>query len=245
VSGLRIVERSPADVLRRYLHQKNISLPGDYWQDAMHLVAQSIMDIVVSQIIEASRYERKPSRLAYRNGYRDSLWSAQQHEIPIRIPKLRRGTYYPSFLEDEQVEKIVSEFVTQAYVDGVRFEDVLSLLETLHVAAWGDIIADLHEALYDLIDTYQARALDVERVTLDLVPIEERGRRRYLAIAVSDNELLEHDITAVADDVFWQEFIRRIDGRSVRGVEYIAVSRIRHVVRLTHTNAPQAMLMAA
>jgi putative transposase len=245
VSGLRIVERSPAETLRRYLHQQNISLPRAYWQEAMQLIVQAIMEIEVSQIIEASRYERRSSRRAYRNGFRDSLWSTQQNSIAIRIPKLRRGTYYPSFLEDAEIEKIVSEFVTQAYVDDVRFEDVVSLLQRLGIAARGDKIADLHEALYDLIETCRERLLDVQRVKLDLVPVEERGRRRYLAIAIGDDELLEHDITPEADDVFWQDFIRRIDERAVRGVEYIAVSRIRHVVRLTHVKSPQSMLMVA
>jgi hypothetical protein len=96
-----------------------------------------------------------------------------------------------------------------------------------------------------LIETYRERLLDIERVKLDLVAVEEHGRRRYLAIAIGDDELLEHDVTPEADDIFWQDFIRRIDERAVRGVEYIPVSRIRHIVRLTHTKAPQSMLMAA
>jgi putative transposase len=245
VNGLRIVERTPADALRRYLHQQNIALPGHYWQDALQLVAQAIMEIEVSQIVEASWYERKSSRRAYRNGFRDSVWSTRKAEIAIRIPKLRSGTYYPSFLENSQTENTVSEFVTQAYVDGVRFEDVKRLLEKLDIFATPDKIADLHEDLYDLIETYKARLLDVERVQLDLIPVEEQGRQRYLAIAVGDNELLDHDITPEADDIFWQEFIRRIDGRAVRGVEYITVGRIRHVVRLTKVEFPQALLLAA
>jgi transposase-like protein len=245
VSGLRIVERTPVDTLRRYLHQQNISLPGEYWQQAMQLVAQAIMEIEVSQMIAASRYERKSSRRAYRNGYRDSIWSALQETIAIQIPKVRRGTYYPSFLENSDIANLVSDFVTHSYVGGVHFEDVARLLEHLCISTEAHQIAELHEALYDVIGRYRARLLDVERIMLDMLPVEERGRRRYVAIAVGDNELLEHDITPDADDAFWQEFIRRIDGRAVRGVEYIPVSRIRHVVRLTQVESPQAMLMAA
>jgi transposase-like protein len=203
------------------------------------------MEIEVSRIIKASRYERKSSRRAYRNGYRDSQWMTQKSDIAIRIPKLRSGTYYPSFLDNSSFEKLISEFVTHSYVDEPQFEDVTNLLDRLNIDALPHQMADLHEALYDLIKTYRERILDVDRVTLDLVPVEEQGRRRYLAIAIGDDELLEHDITPHVDDVFWQDFIRRIDGRSVRGVEYIAVSRIRHVVRLTHSKSPQAMLMAA
>ena len=173
-------------------------------------------------------------------------WSLDKLEIPIRIPKLRRGTYYPSFLDNPQIAFTISEFITQTYLNNVTFDDVSKLLDTLDIETQPDKVAGVHEKFYDLIQQYRARILDVERVTLDLVPVEERGRRRYLALAFDDDELLEHDVTPEADDIFWQDFIRRIDGRAVRGVEYVTVGRIRHIVRLKHNRTtPQAMLMVA
>jgi putative transposase len=238
LNSLRIVERSPAAALRHYLHQQNISLPHAYSHDALQLVVQALMEIEVSQLVAAAWYERKSSRRAYRNGFRDSVWSTRHQTIALRIPKLRRGTYYPAFLENPQTENTISEFVTQAYLAEIQFADVAHLLQTLTINTTPDKIAELHADLYDLVASYRARQLDVERVRLDLLPIEEHGRKRYLALAIGAHELLDHDITHAADTTFWQDFIRRIDERTVRRVEYITLEPMRHMVRLSKVDFP-------
>lgn len=243
-SPFRIVERTPVEALQYYLSKHNISLPDGFLEDALTLIIQSIMEIEVSQLIDASRYERNGSRRAYRNGYRESAWLIENHSIPLRIPKLRSGSYYPSFMDNPQAEDIIRDLTLQSYIKEVDFEIVSTTLDLLDIDAHPSQIATLEEAIYDLVMQYCGRLILPERVQLDYVPVDDDGRKRYLALAFDDDELLDHDIISDADDEFWQDFVRRIDGRSIHGVEYVAVSRVHTVVRYTDSNSPDMALVA-
>lgn len=244
MNSLYIVERNPTDALKHYLKQYGLDLPQGYAEDALSLLLDAIMEIEVSQVIDASRYERNGSRRAYRNGYRQSAWLTSQRSIPIRIPKLRSGTYYPSFLDNEHAEQHFMQLIFDAYVQSVDFELIETMLNTLNVEAKASQIATIVEDLYDLVQNYRERLILPQRVQLDVLPVDDDGRERYLALAFDDSELLEHEITSDADEEFWQDFVRRLDGRSIHGVEYVAVSRVRTVVRLTKTNSPNMALAA-
>ncbi|GAB5492060.1 MAG: IS256 family transposase [Phototrophicaceae bacterium] len=243
-SPLKIVPRPTSIALKHYFHQHDISLPQEFWDDALTLLAQVIMEIEVSQLIEASRYERKGARRAYRNGYRDSAWLVNDRLIPLRIPKLRSGTYYPSFLDAPFAEKILSELILKSYLESTNFEQITHTLNLLNISAHKSQIANLEEALYDLIQQYQDRDIDSHDIHLDIVPVDDKGRDRYLALAFDENELFQHEITSEADDEFWQDFVRRLDGRAVHGVEYVAVSRVHTVVRYTQNSSPNMALVA-
>jgi len=240
LSPFRIVERTPQEALKHYLRQHQLRLPDGYFQEAMQLIVQSIMEIEVSQMIEASRYERNGTRRAYRNGYRESNWQ----NISIRIPKLRSGTYYPDFLEHPDIKNKLSTLIYQTYLERSQFEDIAQLLVSLNIDAHPSQIAELEESLFDLNALYQERLIRARNIKLDIVPVDDEGRKRHLALAFGDDELFDYELTSNDDDLFWQDFIRRIDGRSVYGVEYVAVSQIRHIVRLRNTNSPNMMLVA-
>lgn len=239
----RILERSPEAAFAAYLKQNRLRLPRDYAEQAFQLIVHAIMDSEVSAMIEASRYERNEIRRAYRNGYRDSAWLTEKGSIPLRIPKLRSGTYYPSFLEDAEAEAAIHQLALKTFLNGVTYADVAQCLENIGIQAHSSEIAALHEQLYELRQLYRERLLNKRRVYLDVLPVDDEGKRRYLAIASSDGEVLEHELSTEVDDKFWQHFIRRIDQRSVQGVEYIAIGQIRHIVRLS-LDKPQMALAA-
>jgi putative transposase len=70
---------------------------SDLLREMISYVAQRLMDVDVEGLVGADHGERAESRENWRNGYRD--WHTRSGTIPLRIPKLRRGSYFPGFLE--------------------------------------------------------------------------------------------------------------------------------------------------
>ncbi len=75
----------------------------DFLRESLLWVVQQLMEAEVSELIGAERGERSEERLAHRNGYRSRPWQTRAGEIELAIPKIRRGSYFPSGL-DEQVD---------------------------------------------------------------------------------------------------------------------------------------------
>jgi len=71
----------------------------DFLREGDRVLAQGLMELEVSQQIGAERYERSSERSNYRNGYRERLWDTRVGTIDLQIPKLRKGSYMPSWLE--------------------------------------------------------------------------------------------------------------------------------------------------
>jgi putative transposase len=93
----------------------------DLLRESLAWVVQQLMEVEVSQLIGAERGERAPEeRLTHRNGYRTRVWSTRAGELELAIPKIRRGSYFPSFLEPRRrSEQALVSVVQEAYVAGV------------------------------------------------------------------------------------------------------------------------------
>ncbi len=93
----------------------------DFLREGLRVLLQGLMELEVSQRIGAERYERSPERTNQRNGYRDRKWDTRLGTIDLKIPKLRRGSYFPNFLEPRRhAEKALVAVVQEAYIHGVR-----------------------------------------------------------------------------------------------------------------------------
>jgi putative transposase len=83
------------------------------------------MDFEIEQRTGAAYGERTDDRASSRNGYRERLWETRAGSIDLRIPKLRRGSYFPGFLEPRRTaEKALIAVVQEAYIQGVSTECV-------------------------------------------------------------------------------------------------------------------------
>src|SRR5919199_1823740 len=93
----------------------------DVLRESLRWVCQQLMEAEVSELIGAEWGERAPEeRLTHRNGYRSRPWQTRAGEIELAIPKLRRGSYFPSFLEPRRrSEQALVAVVQEAYVAGV------------------------------------------------------------------------------------------------------------------------------
>jgi putative transposase len=65
----------------------------------IQFVAQRMMEMNAESLCAAAYGERSPERLNSRNGYRERLWETRAGSIDLKIPKLRKGSYFPGFLE--------------------------------------------------------------------------------------------------------------------------------------------------
>jgi hypothetical protein len=86
-------------IVGEYLRKAGIDLDGCFLAPATALVTQATMELEVAQQIGAVKHECTPVRQTQRNGYRERSWATRTGDIPLGIPKLRQGSYFPSLLE--------------------------------------------------------------------------------------------------------------------------------------------------
>jgi putative transposase len=91
--------RDPTEAILTYLRQVGAGLDPDFLREAVRVMSALLMEIEVKQQIGADYYERTEERMTYRNGYRDRDWQTRVGDVPLKVPKLREGSYYPSLLE--------------------------------------------------------------------------------------------------------------------------------------------------
>ncbi|MFB5085249.1 transposase, partial [Symbiobacterium thermophilum] len=104
----------------------------DFLREGVRVLAQDLMELEVSQQIGAERYERSSERSNYRNGYRERQWDTRVGTIDLQIPKLRKGSYMPSWLEPRRrAEKALVAVVQEAYIQGVSTRKVDELVQAL------------------------------------------------------------------------------------------------------------------
>lgn len=122
----------PTMALLDYLRKQGLEVDGDFLREAARVIVQALMEMEVSQQIGAARYERRTTRSGQRNGHRQRGWETRVGEIPLEIPKLRQGSYCPSFLEPRRrSEQALLAVIQEAYVRGVSTRKVEDLLQAL------------------------------------------------------------------------------------------------------------------
>jgi transposase-like protein len=208
---------------------------ADLLKEALAWVCQQVMEAEVSQLAGAERGERAPERLTYRNGYRDRRWDTRAGSIELAIPRLREGSYLPSFLEPRtRSEQALVGVVLEAYVNGVSTRKVERLVEQLGLQGMSkSAVSRLVAGLDERAEAFRHRPLEgrypylwldakVERVR----DASGRVRRKTLVIAYAVHEsgvreVIGLDVGAAETEAFWREFLHGLTDRGLAGVQLV------------------------
>ena len=147
-------------------------------------VAERLMEFEIEQHTGAGHGERTPDRSNSRNGYRDRLWETRVGSVDLRIPKLRRGSYFPAFLEPRRTaEKAPAAVVQEAYIQGVSTRSVDDLVRAMGMTG---ISMSQVSRLCSEID---------ERVNAFLFCVDDEIRAHFVAHRPTQNAAKNRSIT--------------------------------------------------
>ena len=175
--------------LLEILRQMGMDRDADFLRDGAQLLSQRLIELEATERIGADRYERTPERCTSRNGYRDRTWETRVGKLELRIPKVREGAFFPSFLEPRKMaEKAILSVVQEACVHGVSTHKVDSLVRrwawTASTRAVSRIARELDEEV-NLFSTDRLRALPVCMAGCHLPEGEERSPCRKQGLSDS------------------------------------------------------------
>lgn len=217
------------DVLR-----KGEDPQADFLQDGVRWLVQELMEAEISAQIGAGRYERTQERTTQRNGYRTRPWDTRVGTLELAIPKLRSGTYFPSWLEArKRGEQALISVVAEAYVQGVSTRKVEALVQTLGIAGISKSeVSRMVASLDAQASAFRTRRLDADYpyiwVDARYEHVREDHRVQSMAVVIAYGvrvdgvrEVLGVDIGLREDVVVWREFLQGLVARGVRGVKLV------------------------
>jgi putative transposase len=207
---------------------------GDVLVEGVRWLLQELMDAEVSAQIGAGRYERNDERTTQRNGYRTRPWDTRLGTLELAIPKLRQGSYFPSWLEPRRrAEQALVAVVAEAYVQGVSTRKVEALVQSLGIAGLSKSeVSRLCTVLDDQARIFRTRPLDAVYpyiwVDARYEHVREVGRVVSMAVVVAYGvradgirEVLGVDVGPSEDVAVWRTFLQGLVARGVRGVQVV------------------------
>ncbi len=207
---------------------------GDLVREMLAFAAERIMELEVEARTGASKGARSPLREVQRNGYRDRDWDARAGRIALEIPKLRKGSYFPSFLEPRRTaEKALVAVIQEACVHGVSTRSVDDLVKAMGAGGLSKSqVSRLCVEIDERVNAFLTRPLEgawpylwldatylevreggriVSRAAIIAVAVNEDGKREGLGVATGPSEA----------ETFWTDFLRSLADRGLRGVKLV------------------------
>jgi transposase-like protein len=207
----------------------------DLLREMIRAFAQKMMDAEVEVACGAGYGEVSPDRVNSRNGYRPREWDTRAGTVALAIPKLRHGSYFPSFLEHRRrAERALASVVATSYLLGVSTRRVEKLAASLGVTGLSKSqVSAMAAELDEMVEGFRSRRLDGGPYTFVWIDaltqkVREGGRtvNVHCLVATGVNadghrEILGVDVTSSEDGAGWLAFLRGLVARGLSGVALV------------------------
>ena len=207
---------------------------GDFLRDLAGAVLQKLMEHDVDNLIGAGRYERSDERATQRNGFRERAFETRLGTLDLKIPKLRKGSYFPGFLEPRRTgERALVAVIQEAWIQGVSTRKVDDLVQAMGMSGISKSqVSALCKDIDIRVNSFLDRPLDGEwpYIWLDATYLKTRENGRVVSfsaiIATGVNtegrrEILGLGLGPSEAAVFWLGFLRRLEKRGLKGVKLV------------------------
>lgn len=207
---------------------------GDLLRSLVSKVVHEVMEAEVAKKTGAAWGQRSEERTTHRNGYRERQWKTRVGDIELAIPRVREGTYFPSFLEPRRrAEQALMCAIRESYVQGISTRRVEQLCEQLGVQGVDkSFVSRVTKTLDDEVRSFGERRLDAAYpyVYVDARYEKVRLERRIVSVAflvavgVRDNgsrEVLGFRSGAQESYLLWKGFLDSLVERGLRGVRLV------------------------
>jgi putative transposase len=210
------------------------SADADLVRELLAYAADRLMALEVEGLTGASLGARSADRVNHRNGYRERPWETRVGRIDLAIPKLRKGSYFPAFLEPRRTaEKALTAVIQEASVPGISTRSVDDLVKAMGMSGISKSqVSRLVEEIDERVNAFLARPIEgtwpylwidatdikvreagriVSLAVIIAVGVNSDGRREGLGVATGPSEA----------EPFWKGFLRSLADRGLRGVTLV------------------------